>query len=91
MLLASSVNTHIDNNRSHLLAFRVRGLCELGLNPNLLNRTACLSDTAMSVVIVVITVDSASPPANTQFAKLSLTHVFICTASTLICALVTRG
>ena len=31
MLLASSVNTPIDNNRSHLLALHVRVLCELGL------------------------------------------------------------
>ncbi len=31
MLLASSVNTPIDNNRSHLLVLRVRVLCELGL------------------------------------------------------------
>ncbi len=32
MLLASSVNTPIDNNRSHLLALRMRVLCESGLN-----------------------------------------------------------
>ena len=32
MLLASSVNTPIDNNRSHLLALCVRVLCEFGLN-----------------------------------------------------------
>ncbi len=31
MLLMSSVNTPIDNNRSHLLALRVCVLCELGL------------------------------------------------------------
>ncbi len=31
MLLASSVNTPIDNNRSHLLALCLRILCELGL------------------------------------------------------------
>ncbi len=30
MLLASGVNTPIDYNRSHLLALRVRILCELG-------------------------------------------------------------
>ncbi len=33
MLLASSVNTPIDNNRSHLLALQVRVLCEKGLKP----------------------------------------------------------
>ncbi len=32
MLPASSVNTPIDNNRSHLLALRVRLLCELSFN-----------------------------------------------------------
>ena len=31
MLLVSSVNTPIDNNRTHLLALRMRVLCELGL------------------------------------------------------------
>ncbi len=31
MLLASSVSTPIDSNSSHLLALRVRVLCELGL------------------------------------------------------------
>ena len=31
MLLASSVNTPIDNNKSYLLVLRVRVLCELGL------------------------------------------------------------
>ncbi len=33
VLLASSVNTPIDNKKSHLLVLPVRVLCELGLNP----------------------------------------------------------